>query len=448
MTGRGAWFAFRILGLVAVLLIAVFLLTSPEVASKRGGPVPCPQIFGPAINGPLGKTSPWVMASPCPGNSLSFGPSNILTIDHTFKGRDQTYPIRLWQNVGTDDYEVTWRSEDVSRYTDALIGDPDGDGKREIVALAWCDVQVGPKKNKEVERRVWLEGYELGSTGFPDFQGPDYFVIDSGYSRQVILANVDGSTPNDELVVLTSHRLALFTYDPDDGFLLLPGSVSSPVTPFMYHMDVGDVDGDSQLEVVVGTSDADIYVWEWQETGWTYTVSEPTGLPYISKVGVGNVDGDAGVEIVGIADDYDTRESYILVWRYDPGQQTYALISNWSDNLAGDAIIYTFDLVNLDADVYQELVFGTVGDLTNGRHGVLDFTGTEWTTLWSVTISAVTDYVAAGDVDGNPGTIELIFAGTTGDGLYLEVYAWTQGAASPSWSSIGEYGQAQALNLG
>ncbi len=72
---------------------------------------------------------------------------------------------------------------------------------------------------------------------------------------------------------------------------------------FIQGVDIGDVDGDSQNEVVIGTASADselnlIYIYEYDYSSQTYFISDSLDCSGIAQLSVGNIDNDSMDEIV------------------------------------------------------------------------------------------------------------------------------------------------------
>ncbi len=452
MKGRGVGLWPRALVLVAIMLMAFLIIATPDISGKRGKPVPCPLVIGFSTTGPIGMTSPLVLASPCPGNALSFDASNIVTLDN--------HVIRLWQYRGSQ-YDMTWISEGTSRYSDVIIGDPDNDQKREIVAFAYCTVTTGKGKLRHTEDRVWLEVYEGGSTGLPTATS-EYFVLDRfGWSTDGLIGDVDGDGRN-EIIAVATNRLVIFEYI--DGQYTIEFE-SLPVDVVLNSGDIGNVDDDDDLEIITGTNQGTVYVWNRATDGsWSYIVYGGATSPYLYVTRVGNVVGDSKPEIVSVTSDISTHETFIFVWGWGTAG-SFGLLDSDVHDFDGTAVGSGFDLSDLDADGVNELVLGMTGayDPVNNHAAVLSFTFNEileeweWEIIWEVSNRAVSSPLV-GDADGVPGT-ELVYTGMwrsekSGDKtqgtLYIEVFAWDVGTVSGQsmWKFSGDYSESSGADLG
>lgn len=419
------------------MIVAVIIV---PIAAQSAKP-PCP-------NSTLATLSPPRIASPCPGNSLNLAASNILTADlGDVNGANDA--VRVWQAASPTNYQMVWFSENGGPITDVLVGDADNDGAKEVLAFRWTTVNVPVG----TETRIFFDVFEQGSTGFPSAQSP-YFVDVDGWTTDAFLANVD-TDPEIEIVTVTSHRVVVYSYRGTAYGIEFNGPAPSDL--IMNYPDWGDVSGDGQPEIVTPTNRGTVLVWTLQLDGsWAFLESQATepARP-IYKVGVGNIDDDLQVEIVGLSNDPNTKLTYLFAWELAGG--AYSLSSSQDLDLAGDSRGWGMDLADLTGDGKRELILGTTGDPRNEKAMVLAFTATGWTVSWETLNSAVTNEVFVGDADGSPSSTELVFAGMyqqIGKGgriktsLYIEVFAWSAGSASPSWKFSGSFSEAWAADLG
>ncbi|MFQ6041223.1 MAG: FG-GAP-like repeat-containing protein [Candidatus Poribacteria bacterium] len=86
---------------------------------------------------------------------------------------------------------------------------------------------------------------------------------------------------------------------------------------------LADFDGDGDLEIVVGSNDSNVYFINGDEV-----VSYPTGAPVHSSPAIGDVDGDGDFEVIIGSDDGN-----IYCFDYNPADMTVAL--NWSQPTEG-----------------------------------------------------------------------------------------------------------------
>lgn len=429
--------------------LAAGLLLAAVVGLAESGfprkPIICPQVITPLVSH-VGGFSPLALADPCPGNALSFATSNIVTDDSS---------IRVWQSVSPTDYRLVWFDEVGTDYHDVLIANPDGDETRELVAFTYSTVGKGPSR----EIRVFFDVFEEGSRGTPSARS-DYFVVDkNGWSARSTLADFDGDG-RDEIIVVVNNRVAIFSYTPLRGYYV--DFVSDPVANVVLNRPaVGNVDSDAELEIVVGTNQGTVLVWDGVLHGsWNYTTSGTAASPFIYRVQVGDIDGVGLPEIVGVTFDMSSRETFVFVWRFvDGGYPVIASQSQMFNLEPGDAVVYALYLFDLLGNGRDELVLGTTGDPSNEKAIVLSFEGAQWTELWSTDTSAATNDIWVGDADGDPETVELVFTGMhqglvgkkrprIETSLYIEVFTWTGDEAVSSWGFTGDYQEAWSSHVG
>lgn len=435
---------------IVVLGAGLFLAAAIGLAESGlpRKPIICPQVILPLVS-TFGAASPLALARPCPGNALAFAASNIATLDQGAPGKNQDAPIFLWQSAGPDNFEIKWRSEVSDKYYDVRIGDPDSDDEREIVAFTYDSVTVskGKGKNKPsvTELRVFFHVYEAGSTGLPDVVSP-YAVVDrNAWSTDSLIGNVDGDIQN-EIVALVSNTLAIFGFVPGQGYVVEFVSDSQAVV--LNDGDLGDVDGDGKAEIVTGTSEGTVFVWDDQADGsWSPTISEPSASPPLYKTRTGDIMGDSKPEIVSVSYDTNLGQTYVSAWERAAGG--YRLVSTQILDLVGQLHGRAFALEDLDGDGRAEMILGAQGDNGLERVIVLSFDGSVWTEIWSTLTQAVTNDVWVGDADGPPATVNLVLTGAK-DGLYVEVFTWSSvgGSAISSWSFNGKFNPAWDSHLG
>ncbi len=446
MTKEGVRLKLTVALAAGLLLAAVVGLAESGFPRK---PIICPQTITPLVSN-FGAASPLAFARPCPGNALGFSVSNIATLDQGAAGKNSDAPIFVWQSTGPDNFEIKWRSEVSDEYYDVQIGDPDSDDEREIVAFTYDSVTVSGGKGKKAPRvtelRVFFHVYEAGSTGLPDAVSP-YAVVDrNAWSTDSLIGNVDGDEQN-EIVALVSNTMVIFDFVQGQGYRV--EFVSDPQAVVLNDGDLGDVDGDGKAEIVTGTSDGTVFVWDDQVGGeWTPTISEPSPSPPLYKTRTGDIIGDSKPEIVSVSYDSNLGETYISVWEHSDG--AYLLLStpqilDLERQLYGRA----FALEDLTGDGKAEMILGAQGDNGLERVMVLSFDGSVWIELWSTLTQAVTNDVWVGDADGPPATVNLVLTGAK-DGLYVEVFTWSSadGSAISSWSFTGKFNPAWDSHFG
>ncbi|NIT37269.1 MAG: T9SS type A sorting domain-containing protein [candidate division Zixibacteria bacterium] len=185
-----------------------------------------------------------------------------------------------------------------------------------------------------------------------------------------------------------------------------------------------DLDGDGDLEVLVGTTAGYVYIWDHDGKafpGW------PKGCsPYCqSGPAVGDIDGDEKVEIVAFSRG-TTRGGMIYAW-----ETSGSIVSGFPKSIGGYNPSHSPSLRDMDKDGDLEIIVGVrrypVGDLY-----ILNGDGSPWPG-WPKELDRVPSTTAAtGDLDGD-GDLELVYTS------YHSLYAFEKdGKVMPGWPFSGE----------
>ena len=287
------------------------------------------------------------------------------------------------------------------------LGDIDGDGDLEIVVgSSWKDGKIGGKLYVWHHNGSIVEGWPKKAGSYDGFSTPALGDIDRDGDLEIVVGeNSIGSGIS---------RIYAWHHDGSivEGWPVIIGDYvnvySSPA--------LGDIDGDGDIEIVVGSLDGNVYVWHHNGsnvTGWP----KKTGCRIKSSPALGDIDGDGDIEVVIGSD------CKIYAWHHDGSNVTgWPKKTKWVESSPA--------LGDIDGDGDIEIVVGSGDDKVYAwHHNGSNVTG------WPVKTG---DYVesspALGDIDGD-GDVEVIVG--SGDG---KVYAWHHdGSLVEGWPKEATY---------
>ncbi|PXF58268.1 MAG: hypothetical protein C4B59_13600 [Candidatus Methanogaster sp.] len=178
---------------------------------------------------------------------------------------------------------------------------------------------------------------------------------------------------------------------------------------------LGDIDGDGDIEIVVGSDNYKVYAWH-------HTGSTVTGWPkktnyYVrSSPALGDIDGDGDIEIV-----VGSCDRRVYAWHHDG-----SAVTGWPKKTGG--YVYSSPaLGDIDGDGDIEVVVGSASP--EGNHKVYAWHHDGSTvTGWPKKTGSIHSSPALGDIDGD-GDIEIVVSSTN-----KRVYAWHHdGSAVTGW---------------
>lgn len=323
-------------------------------------------------------------------NNPDNGVTSISIADVDQNGDLEVLWAANWGTTGADylyvyDLNTTtqqWKSDAIDGpFYGMQIADIDNDGSDEIVAVSYSSesgyksgiLMVFDATTHELEWKCNGTFFNMVWTGIYDLKIRD---IDNDGVKDIIVAA--GQTYTGKIWIVDGVTKALKSSH------LFPSG-----TKEFYSLDIDDVDGDGNLDIVaindkINIIDPLTYVLKWSSPAFT--------SGYYSKVMISNIDNDANKEIVvcfglGV---YVADAVTHQVW------QSNQLISTYYN---------TFDLLDFNADGIKDII---CGGYTTGNLDVLDYNNQQIVSTSTVTLSYI-DGLLVTDLN-NDGNMEIIFS--------------------------------------
>jgi outer membrane protein assembly factor BamB len=247
--------------------------------------------------------------------SADFGPTDIAVVDLDMDGRREL----LWgagsTTTGPDHlYVADWPARTIITQTDHLdgpfvgpeVGDVDGDGRDELVAVTF-----GSDSGFDGGRIVVIDGEQLTVRAIsPGVGGSAGGSSSATGAHDVVLRDLDGDGRREILVATDDFHEGLiqaYSFSAANQFSLAWTNQVQPAGEFT-SVEVADVDGDGEVEVLGGGSVEDdpgagvfIYAYDAVTGAQKWRRQLPAATAPVTHLVVANTDGDDAVEVAGLA---------------------------------------------------------------------------------------------------------------------------------------------------
>jgi hypothetical protein len=405
-----------------LMLIVIFMLVFTQMSA----------VFAAAI---LEDVSTWYwtadtyIKSVARGDVDIDGQEEIVTVGNYFDGTRQVAQLCTWDGstLASEDF-TSWYWTDHTKINSVAVADVDGDTQLEIVTGG--NYYDGTRYNAQL--CVWSVFALFGIRGLRLEAVTTWYWTSHTHIYSIAVGDVDADT---QMEIVTAGTYNDGTQDFAqlcvwDGTTLAIEDVTTWYwisSACINSVAVGDVDDDNQMEIVTGgyywdgPQIAQLCVWDGATltlegvTSWYWT-----GDTHINSVAVGDVDGDTKIEIVtgGEYQDNNLAVAQLCVWDGATLALEDVTTWYWTDN----TYINSVAVGDVDADGQMEMVTGGYYlDWDEGSYVTQLFI---WdasplilkdVTTWVWTSSTVIESVVVGDVDGDT-NLEIVTGGYFHDG--------------------------------
>ncbi len=246
--------------------------------------------------------------------SGDFGVTDIAVVDVDQDGRAEV----LWgggaATTGPDRlYVVNWPARTILSQTVHLdgpfvgpeVGDLDGDGSDEMAAVTF-----GSDSGYDGGRIVVIDGEQLTVRGIsPGVGGSPGGSSSATGVHDVVLSDLDGDGRREILVATDDFHDGLieaYSFSAANQFSRVWNNLVQPPGEFT-SVEVADVDGDGEVEVLAGGSPEDepssgvfIYAYDATTGAQKWRTQLPDGTRPVTQLVVADTDGDGAVEVAGL----------------------------------------------------------------------------------------------------------------------------------------------------
>ncbi len=367
------------------------------------------------------------------GDLTGNGIDDVAFIDHVY---DTVFAV--YGNNGT----VYWNEPNVSGYSIA-VGDVDNDGKNELVAGGYNlnegkpgitvfendgtfklfyqtysrvvkDIELGDIDNDGVDDIVACNN--LGEGWIYAFKGTDGGNL-TGWPKEfgesindIAIGNLDGVGGLD-IAAISCGGIpgTLYAFDSTGKELWNDTTVCGR------SVEIGDVDGDNENEVVIGDYESgNVYVYD-GDTG-TLEYSFYTGEP-VAEIELGDLDGDASdLEIAALAIPLELYTIHAL--KVESGN----FMEMWNYSISWNSASYYGEglaIGDVDRDYKNEVIAASTYPINAvWAFDGLDSNGDgEGDVVWMYTLGPTANDIEVGDIDGD-GDMDVIVGTNGGDSVY------------------------------
>jgi hypothetical protein len=278
------------------------------------------------------------------------------------------------------DFQVGWPQSVPHRFVadSVAVGDIDRDGDLEIIAGE-------SRLSSPYGRNVYAWHHDgTNVSGWPQVY------VTSKYIRSApALGDIDGDMDIEILVGTGWGRVEAWHHD---GSEVTNWPVYDPSGDVKTAITLGDIDNDGDIEIVAGSCDYNVYAWHHDGSlcsGFPIT----TGCTILASPALGDIDNDGDLEIIVGATDHN-----VYVWHHNG-----STVTGWPKTTGG-WVWSSPALGDIDGDGDIEIVVGS-DKLYAWHHNGSNVTGWPKTTAYRTADSSP----ALGDIDGD-GDIEIVIA--------------------------------------